>query len=242
MVGIGASAGGLDAVRKLLDAFPATSGMAFILVLHLDPTHESLMAELLAGHTEMTVQQAADGVRLEREHVYVIPPGSYIAIHNGALQLSKPRERHGARMPFDFLLRSLAEDVGGRAICVVLSGTGADGSVGLKAIKEKAGLVIAQNPDEAGYDGMPRSAINTGGVDLVLHHIARIPDALAQLPRRAITRRGRSRRRPARRSCDPALGRDHRASAHQDRARLRALQAGDADAPDRETHGIGRDA
>jgi two-component system CheB/CheR fusion protein len=189
VVGIGASAGGLDAVRKLLDAFPASSGMAFILVLHLDPTHESLMVELLAGHTKMKVQQAADGVRLEREHVYVIPPGSYLAIRDGALQLSKPRERHGARMPFDFLLRSLAEEVGGRAICVVLSGTGADGSAGLKAIKKKAGLVIAQNPDEASYNGMPQNAINTGAVDLVLP-IARIPDALAEYAVRPLAAAG----------------------------------------------------
>ena len=150
------------------------SGMAFVLVQHLDPTHESMMVELLAGHTPMTVQQAADGMPFEREHVYVIPPGVYLSMRDGALRLSKPRERHGARMPFDFLLRSLAEELGERAICIILSGTGADGSVGLKAIKEKGGLVIAQDPGEAGYDGMPRSAITTGAVDLVLP-VAEIP-------------------------------------------------------------------
>ncbi|HXQ52174.1 MAG TPA: chemotaxis protein CheB [Stellaceae bacterium] len=183
MVGIGASAGGLDAVRNLFDALPAGSGMAFILVQHLDPTHESLMVGLLAGHTPMKVQQAADGMRLEREHVYVIPPGSSLAVGDGALQLSKPRERHGARMPFDFLLRSMAQELGERAICIVLSGTGADGSAGLKAIKEKGGLVLAQHPDEAGFDGMPRSAIMTGAVDLVLP-VAKMPGALAKYVRR----------------------------------------------------------
>ena len=162
--------------------------MAFILVQHLDPTHASMMVELLAGHTPMPVQQAADGMPLEREHVYVIPPGSYLAIRDRTLRLSRPRERHGARMPFDFFLHSLAEEIGERAVCVVLSGTGADGSVGLKAIKEKAGLVIAQNPDEAGYDGMPRNAIMTGAVDLVLS-VADIPGALAKYVGRMFTAR-----------------------------------------------------
>ena len=146
----------------------AGNGMAFILVQHLDPTHESMMVDLLAGHTSMTVRQATDGMPIERDHLYVIPPGTYLSVGNGALHLSQPQARHGARLPFDFLLHSLAEDCGPRAICVILSGTGADGSLGLKAVKEKGGLVIAQDPDEAGYDGMPRSAIMTGAVDLVL--------------------------------------------------------------------------
>ena len=107
-------------------------------------------------------------MRLERDHVYLIPPGAYLAIRDGALRLSKPRERHGARMPFDFFLRSLAEECGERAICAILSGTGTDGSLGLKAVKEKGGLVIVQDPEEAAFDGMPRSAIMSGGADLVL--------------------------------------------------------------------------
>ena len=147
---------------------PMAIGMAFILVQHLDPTHESMMVELLAGHTAMKVLQAADGMRIERDHLYVIPPGAYLSVAEGALHLVAPKARHGARLPFDFLLHSLAEDYGARAVCVVLSGTGADGSLGLKAVKEKGGLVIAQDPEEAGYDGMPRSAIATGGVDHVL--------------------------------------------------------------------------
>jgi two-component system, chemotaxis family, CheB/CheR fusion protein len=179
VVGLGASAGGLDASRRLLAALPPGTGMAFILIQHLDPTHASMMVDLLAGHTPMTVQQAADGMPLEREHVYLIPPGSYLSIRGGALRLSEPQERHGARLPFDFFLRSLAEELGERAICVILSGTGGDGSQGLKAVKEKGGLVIVQDPDDAEYNGMPRSAIMTGAVDLVLP-VRKISETLAK--------------------------------------------------------------
>ena len=183
VVGIGASAGGLEASRKLLTALPAGNGMAFILVQHLDPTHESMMVDLLAGDTTMPVRQATDGMLIARDHFYVIPPGSYLSVGHGALHLSQPQARHGARLPFDFLLHSLAEEYGTRAIGVILSGTGADGSLGLKSVKKQGGLVIAQDPDEAGFDGMPRSAIKTGEVDLVLP-VAKIPDALVQHDRR----------------------------------------------------------
>jgi two-component system CheB/CheR fusion protein len=187
VVGIGASAGGLEACTKFLAALPPNTGMAFILVQHLDPTHESMLAELLAHHTSMTVVQASDGMLLECAHLYIIPPGSYLSASKGALHLSKPETRHGARLPFDFLLRSLAQEYGERAICVILSGTGADGSLGLKAVKEKGGLVIAQDPNEADYDGMPRSAILTGAVDLVLP-LASVPDALVKFHRRMNSR------------------------------------------------------
>jgi two-component system CheB/CheR fusion protein len=180
VVGIGASAGGLDACRKLLAALPADSGMAFILVQHLDPTHESMMVDLLAGHTPMVVRQAADGMPIERDHLYVIPPGTYLAVADGTLRLSQPLARHGARLPFDFLLNSLAADRGALAACVILSGTGADGSLGLQAVKGHGGLVIVQDPDEADYAGMPRNAIMTGAVDLVLP-VAGIPAALRQI-------------------------------------------------------------
>src|SRR5271155_478012 len=183
VVGFGASAGGLDAFRRLLGALPSSTGMAFILIQHLDPTHPSMMVDLLTGHTPLTVQQAADRMPLEPEHVYLIPPGTYLSIRGGALHLSEPRERHGARLPFDFFLRSLAEELGDRAICVILSGTGTDGTLGLRAVKEQGGLVIAQDPDEAEYDGMPRSAIMTGAVDLVLA-VAKIPEILAKYGRR----------------------------------------------------------
>jgi two-component system CheB/CheR fusion protein len=166
-----------------VDALPADIGMAFILIQHLDPTHESMMVDLLAGHTSMTVRQAADGMKLERDHLYVIPPGTYLSVGDGALHLSRPQARHGARMPFDFLLHSLADAFEARAVCVILSGSGADGSLGLKAVHDKGGLVIAQDPDEAGFDGMPRSAIMTGAVDLVLQ-VATIPAALVKHQRR----------------------------------------------------------
>ena len=116
IVGIGASAGGLDACRKLVEALPARNGMAFILVQHLDPTHESMMVDLLASHTRMTVRQAVDGALLERDHLYVIPPGTYLSVGRGALHLSRPLARHGARLPFDFLLNSLAEEYGEPAV------------------------------------------------------------------------------------------------------------------------------
>ncbi|MEJ0047968.1 MAG: chemotaxis protein CheB, partial [Rhodospirillales bacterium] len=178
IVGIGASAGGLDAYRKLLDALPPATGMAYILVQHLDPSHESMMVELLASHTPMKVVQAADGMRVEADHCYLIPPGLNLAVRGGALRLSPPVARHGSRLPFDFLLHSLARECGAQALCVVLSGTGSDGSAGLREIAAQGGLVIVQDPAEAGYDGMPRSAIATGAVDHVLQ-LADIPAALA---------------------------------------------------------------
>jgi two-component system, chemotaxis family, CheB/CheR fusion protein len=189
VVALGASAGGLDTFKKLFDAMPAGNGMAFVLIQHLDPKHESMMVDLLTGHTPMQVLQAADRMQVERDHVYLIPPGAYLAIRDGVLRLSKPLERHGARMPFDFFLRSLAEDCGERAICAVLSGTGTDGSLGLKAVKEKGGLVIVQDPQEAAFDGMPRSAIATGGADLVLP-VAQIPQALVQYGRQRYVKDG----------------------------------------------------
>ncbi|GAA0541231.1 two-component system CheB/CheR fusion protein [Rhizomicrobium palustre] len=174
---IGASAGGLEAFRKFLGALPVDTGMAFILVQHLDPTHESMIVDLLVGNTAMTIQQAVDGMPIERDHVYVIPPGTYLAVANGSLQLTQPKPRQGARLPFDYLLHSLARDCGRRAMCVVLSGTGSDGSLGLRSIRENGGYVIAQDPGDAGYDGMPTNAIATGDVNVVLA-VERIPGAL----------------------------------------------------------------
>lgn len=177
VVGIGASAGGLEACRRLLDALPAPTGLAFVLVQHLDPSHESLLVELLAPHTGLTVTQAADGMLVEAEHLYVIPPGAALAVRGGRLRLSPPAERHGARLPFDFLLQSLAAEFGTRAMAVVLSGTGEDGCQGVRAIRERDGYVIAQDPKEAGFAGMPEAAIASGVADAVLP-VAAIPEAL----------------------------------------------------------------
>lgn len=184
VVGVGASAGGLEASRKLVGTIPSGTGIAFILVQHLDPTHESMMVDLLSGHTSLTVCQAVDGMPVEADHLYVIPPATYLSIADGRLRLSHPQARHGARMPFDFLLRALAKERGARSVCVVLSGTGTDGSLGLKAVKDKGGLVIAQDPTEASYDGMPQNAIATGAVDLVLP-VARMSDVIVKFARRA---------------------------------------------------------
>ncbi len=192
VVGIGASAGGLEACSKLVEALPAQVGMAFILIQHLDPAHASMMVDLLGRRTPVTVCEAADGMVIQSDHLYVIPPAVYLSVANGALHLSEPEERHGARLPFDFLLHSMARELGPRAICVILSGTGADGSLGLKSIKERGGFAIAQDPEEAAFDGMPRSAIATGLVDLVLRP-GKIPNALVEyaqrkaIPRATIT-------------------------------------------------------
>ena len=177
IVGIGASAGGLDAFKALLAALPPDTGMAFVLIQHLDPLHASLMGELLSSHTTMPVTPAAEGAWIEPNHVYLIPPGVSLGIAQGKLHLSEPAERHGARLTFDFFLRSLAEDCGERAICVVLSGTGTDGTEGLKAVKKRGGFVIVQDPSEAAFDGMPKSAIKTGQADRTLP-VAGIPGAL----------------------------------------------------------------
>ena len=152
--------------------------MAFILVQHLDPTHESMMVDLLASRTAMTVRQAADGMLIEREHLYIIPPGTYLSVGTGALHLTPPQVRHG-RVCRSTSCCTRWQRIRERAICVILSGTGADGSLGLKAVKESGGLVIAQDPDDSGYDGMPRNAIATAAVDLVLP-VAKIPEALAE--------------------------------------------------------------
>ena len=179
IVGIGASAGGLDAFKALLAALPSDTGMAFVLVQHLDPIHVSLMAGLLSGHTAMPVAQAAQGVSIEPNRVYLIPPGVSLAVAGGKLHLTELTERHGARTAFDVFLRSLAEDYGERAIAIVLSGTGSDGSEGVKAVKSKGGFVIVQEPSEAAFDGMPKSAIQTGQADRILS-VAEMPAALVE--------------------------------------------------------------
>jgi two-component system CheB/CheR fusion protein len=201
VVGIGASAGGLDAFQKFFDALPNNSRMAFILIQHLDPTHQSMMVELLSKHTQMKVQQAKNGMRIAPNRVYTIPPGFYLSVRNNTLRLSVPHERHGARLPFDFLLFSLAEQFGARAACVILSGSGADGSLGLKAVREHGGLVIAQSPDEAAFDGMPQSAIRTGAVDVVLP-VSKIPEALSNYDQRISSIRLKDRSPPANASQD----------------------------------------
>ncbi len=187
IVGIGASAGGLEAFEAFFRACPADTGMAFVLVPHLDPGHESLLTEILQRSTAMPVLQALDQVAVARDHVYIIPPNREMAILNGVLQLSVPELVRGQRMPIDTFLRSLAEDQAERAIGIILSGTATDGTLGLRAILGAGGVCIAQEPSAAKYDGMPQSAIRAGYVTHVLR-VEEMPAMLLEVTRQACYR------------------------------------------------------
>ncbi len=167
IVGIGASAGGLEALERFLLHVPPDSGMAFVLIQHLDPTHKGIMPELLQRDTGMKVVQVRDRTRVQPNCVYVIPPNKDMSLLHGVLHLFVPSEPRGRRLPIDFFLRSLALDRHERSIGVILSGMGSDGTLGLRAIKEAAGLVLVQEPASAKFDGMPRSAIDAGLADVV---------------------------------------------------------------------------
>ncbi len=170
IVGIGASAGGLAAFQEFFSSLPPHTpcGMAFVLVQHLDPNHKSLLAELINRRSQMEVQEVEDGVVVKPNCVYVIPPNRDMAYMQGALHLMEPHAARGTRMPIDFFFRSLAQEQGERAIGIVLSGTGTDGTLGAREIKGAGGMIMAQSPDSAEFDGMPRSALSTGLVDFVL--------------------------------------------------------------------------
>ena len=167
IAGIGGSAGSLEAFEEFFRNMPADTGMAFVLVSHLDPTHKALLAELLQRVTAMKVVEVTDGMKVLPNQVYVIPPNFDMSIMHGTLQLLEPSMPRGFRMPIDFFFRHLADDQKEFAICIILSGMGTDGTLGLKAIKEKMGLVMVQDISSAKYDGMPQSAINTGLADFV---------------------------------------------------------------------------
>lgn len=167
IVGIGASAGGLEALELFLRNIPAESGMAFVIIQHLDPTHKGIMVELLQRATAMKVVQVKDRTRVQPDCVYVIPPNKDMSILHRVLHLLAPAAPRGLRLPIDFFFRSLADDSEERSIGVILSGMGTDGTMGLKAIKEKAGVVFVQEPASAKFDGMPRSAIDAGLADVV---------------------------------------------------------------------------
>jgi len=167
IVGIGASAGGLEALEQFLRQVPPECGMAFVIVQHLDPTHKGIMPELLQRFTGMEVLQVRDRMKVKPGCVYVIPPNKDMSILHGVLHLFDPTAPRGLRLPIDFFLRSLAEDLQERSIGVILSGMGSDGTMGLRAIKEKAGLCLVQEPASAKFDSMPRSAIDAGLADLI---------------------------------------------------------------------------
>src|SRR6516164_1542591 len=174
VVGVGASAGGLEAFTQMLRALPVDTGMAFVLVQHLAPTHASMLTEILSRATSMPVREAQDQMPVEPNHVYVIPPGTNMVISQGVLQLSPRTETRGQHRPIDPFFRSLAEDQGHKAIGVILSGTATDGTLGLEAIKAEGGITFAQD-DTAQHDSMPRSAVAAGCVDFVLS-----PDEIAK--------------------------------------------------------------
>lgn len=168
IAGVGASAGALDSFKKFFSTMPVDSSVAFVLIQHLDPTHESHAAELVGAYTRMQVTQVADGMRVEPNCVYIIPPNKYLSIRRGVLHLSPPSEPRSLRMAIDFFFRSLAADRKERAIGVILSGTGSDGTLGMKEIKAAGGLTMAQTPATAQHSGMPSSAIASGSVDCIL--------------------------------------------------------------------------
>ncbi len=168
VVGIGASAGGLEALGAFFAHMPPNAGIAFVIIQHLDPKHKSLMDELLKRHTSMSILQAEDGVTLAPNSLYLNQPDKDVGIFNGKFHLTDPVETLRVRLPINHFFRSLAEDQGNKAICIILSGSGSDGTLGMKEIKGEGGMVMVQNPEQAHYDSMPRSAIETGLVDYVL--------------------------------------------------------------------------
>ncbi len=170
IVGLGASAGGLAAFEAFFSALPAATdpGMAFVLVQHLAPDHKSILTDLLRRYTRMQVFEVEDGMAVQPNCAYIIPPNRDMAFLNGTLHLLEPAAPRGQRLPIDFFFRSLAQDQRERAIGIVLSGTGSDGTLGVRAIKGEGGMVMAQHPASTEYDGMPRSAIATGLVDYEL--------------------------------------------------------------------------
>src|SRR6202167_6256900 len=184
VVGIGASAGGLEAFSELLRNLPEKTGMAYVLVQHLDPKHTSGLPEILAQTPKLPVTEVTQNEKLQPDHVYVIPANTNLLIKEGSLQLGPRVLVHGQHMPIDNFLRSLAERIGQRAIGVVLSGTASDGTEGCRAIKTAGGLTFAQNEESAKYDGMPRSAVDAGVVDFILtpKDIARELGGISQHP------------------------------------------------------------
>ena len=167
IVGIGASAGGLEALELFLKSVPESGGMAYVIIQHLDPTHKGIMAELLQRNTVLPVAQVRDRMKVEPNHVYVIPPNRDMSILHGVLHLLPPTAPRGLRLPIDYFFRSMADDRKDKSIGVILSGMGSDGTLGLRAVKEKAGVVFVQEPASAKFDGMPRSAIDAGLADVV---------------------------------------------------------------------------
>jgi two-component system CheB/CheR fusion protein len=180
VVGIGASAGGVDALTRFFQVLPSDTGMAFVVVMHLSPEHESNIDQILQAKTKMKVLQVNDTTPIESNHVYIIPPSKDLVMNDGSLQVISAARPRGHQVAIDMFLRTLAEVHRERAVGIILSGAGSDGTVGISRIKEKGGITMVQSPDDAQYDSMPRHAIETGIVDLVLP-VAEMPDRLVEL-------------------------------------------------------------
>src|SRR5271166_787885 len=219
MVGLGGSAGSVQPLIEFFQAMPANSGMVFVVILHLSPTHESTMASLLGRSTTMPVVQAQDGQKVEADHVYVIPPGKYLTTVNGHLKLIELKSEKGKRVAVDLFFRSLADTHGPHAAAIVLSGADGDGALGIKRIKERGGLTIAQDPDEAEHPSMPQSSIATGMVDWVLQ-VAEMPDRLLDY-----TQRETRLRVPPEEGPQPAKTPPKAADGDKDEAALREVLA-----------------
>lgn len=179
IVGIGASAGGLAVLKKFVHALPEVTGMAYIIVQHLDPSHKSLLQELLSKDSKMPVANAEDNQVVKPNHIYVIPPNTFLELQDGAIKLTEPENTHGPRKAIDHLFRSLARECGDSCAGIILSGAGSDGTAGLRAIKAAGGLALAQDPETAEHASMPKSAIEADGVDKVCA-VADMPDLLAR--------------------------------------------------------------
>jgi two-component system, chemotaxis family, CheB/CheR fusion protein len=182
LVGLGASAGGIQALQTFFDNMPDQTGMAFVVIMHLSPDYESNLARILQNRTRMPVVQATEPTKVIPNHVYVIPPSKHLSLQDGHIHLVEPQQATGKRLAIDLFLRTLAAVYGPRAVAIVLSGTDGDGSIGIKHVKEQGGLTIAQDPDEAEFDSMPRSAIKTGMVDWVLP-VGQMPGQLVEFLR-----------------------------------------------------------
>jgi two-component system CheB/CheR fusion protein len=168
VVGIGASAGGLEAFIEFFDAMPAEPGIAFVLVQHLSPDRESMVADILSKHTHMPVDEIQDGMAVEPNHVYVIRPGHTLTIKEGALHLGASLREPGNNRPVDDFFRSLAEEQRERSICIIMSGMGSNGTAGSEVIKAVGGVAIAQDPESSKYPSMPRHLMDSGNADFVL--------------------------------------------------------------------------
>ena len=168
VVGIGAPAGGLEAIEHFFDNVPEDCGLTFVIVQHLSPDFKSLMDELLARHTKLPIHRVENGLEIEPNAIYLIPRKKNMVLSQGKLLLTDHDQKSGLNLPIDLFFQSLAQDMGDRAIAVILSGTGSDGSRGIKELHKAGGLVVVQDPETAAFDGMPKAALATGIADLVL--------------------------------------------------------------------------